>query len=130
MRFRPAREPSGSIGRLPRSRPSPGFYGDGYQSLGLIETPSERAGGISDDNAKTKATVYLPTSDPAKVLESGRPIAQVQGVTASGAADCTTTYNVLIGDLCLHDSLEKNPLGRNNDRFPLNYLEWIEKETD
>lgn len=44
--------------------------------------------------ANTSATVYMPTTDDAKVLEGGRPAAESSGVTPVGTGDRAAKYQV------------------------------------
>ncbi len=46
----------------------------------------------------TSATVHVPTSSSAQVLESSKPAAEAEGVTPTGAGDRVATYNVESGD--------------------------------
>ncbi|MFH1006247.1 MAG: family 78 glycoside hydrolase catalytic domain [Candidatus Latescibacterota bacterium] len=48
--------------------------------------------------ANTTATVYVPTTEPAKVLESGNPAGDVQGVTPLGARNGVARYQVGSGN--------------------------------
>ena len=48
--------------------------------------------------ANTSATVYVPTSDAAKVLESGKPAAEATSVTAVGTSNAAAVYRVESGE--------------------------------
>ena len=47
--------------------------------------------------ANTSATVYLPTTDATKVLESGKPVTEAAGVTLAGTGDGVAKYRVESG---------------------------------
>ena len=47
--------------------------------------------------ANTSATVYVPTSDPIKVLESGQPAAEAAGVAPADRGDGVAVYRVESG---------------------------------
>jgi alpha-L-rhamnosidase len=47
--------------------------------------------------ANTTATVHVPTTDAASVLESGKPAAYAPGVTAIGTSDLVAKYGVESG---------------------------------
>jgi hypothetical protein len=48
--------------------------------------------------ANTSAAVYVPTTDPANVFESGKPANQTQGVTQVGKSNGTAVYHVESGN--------------------------------
>jgi hypothetical protein len=50
----------------------------------------------------TSAMVYVPTKSPAQLLESGKPVAEVEGVTPAGAEAAAAVYRIESGSYVFH----------------------------